>query len=163
MTSDQRRDPADQPGPDPAVTAEQIAFDTINVTAAGHVTAGWFDGAAGYETVILTRLRDWMTAGTVPGCDHEHSTAQLFWFAVRGCPVGCDTCVLGWVLANVTGTPEDGACDICGKPAGIKEQRTMIFRIGLDQAMTICYYVCPGCLAAEPAGRPAMQEVTRAR
>jgi hypothetical protein len=161
MTSDQHRDPADQPGPDAAVTAEQIAFDVIR--AAGPVTAGWCDGAAGYETVILGRLRDWLVAGTIPGCDHERSTAQLVWFAVPGCPVGCDLCVMAWVLANVTGTPEDGACDICHRPAAAEEQRTLIMRVGIDQAITICYYVCGVCLAAEPAGRPVMQEATRAR
>jgi hypothetical protein len=155
MTADQRRDPADQPGPDAAVTAERIAYDVIAATAEGPVGGGWFAMGEGYEAVILGRLTGWLRAGLIPRCPHERTWEQLVWLAVPGCPVGCDPCVLAWCLANVTGTPEDGACDICHQPAAdddeIKEQRSIIMRAGVTQAITITYYVCAACLATEPA------------
>ena len=137
---------ADRPGPDAALLAEHIA----RRGHAGPVTSTWVDGpATGYGQVILARLRGGLRDGTVPGCPHGRTFPLLVWFPAPGCPVGCYPCVTAWILANVAGTPEDAACDICRQPADVKTARSMIFRLGVDQAITITYSVCDPCAAIE--------------
>jgi hypothetical protein len=143
----------DEPGPDAAVAAEAIArlVASASDTGIGPVTTSWEPGTPGYDGDIMGRLRDGLRAGTVPGCSHERSDPLLIWFLAPGCPVGCYPCVLGWLVENVSGTPEDDVCDICRQPARIKTERSMIFRVGVtgEQAVTITYFVCLDCEAAE--------------
>src|SRR5277367_789538 len=96
-------DDQDRPGPDAAVLAEQIAFDSLSATTGGPVTTTWREGNTGYEPVILGRLRDGLAAGTITGCAHERTAPVLTWTLAPGCPVGCHLCVMAWILTNVAG------------------------------------------------------------
>jgi hypothetical protein len=142
----------DEPGLDMAVAAEKIAQMAAGFDSDGPVTTSWQADSSGYDGDILRRFRDGIKAGTILGCPH-HTGPLVIWFLAPGCPVGCYPCVLGWLLANVTGTPEDSVCDICRKPHdGSAVERSMIFRLGVTggRAITITYFVCPACEAIEP-------------
>jgi hypothetical protein len=92
-------------------------------------------------------------------CTHLAGSAQLHWYLVPGCPVGCPPCVDAWMTANVgAGTAEDTRCDICraGPNApGTFDQRRLIIRVGAPPGQpapvcTITYLVCAACMAKEP-------------
>jgi hypothetical protein len=142
----------DRAGPDASVTAERIARTVLARTGNGPVTEAWRDNDRGYDGLILARLRAGRAAGTIGSCPHAGGPL-LCWFPAPGCPVGCPVCVMAWIWRNVAGTAEDGVCDICRRPAAgqEKQERSMVLRTDIDQALTVTFFVCPACEAAEPA------------